>query len=79
MVRSRYARGAVEVRLWCGRGMPVVRSRYARGAVEVEVRFQFSFQFGVGRELFNGRYCNLYDLNPISWTASVAQLVERLP
>ena len=35
VVRSRYARGAVEVRLWCGRGTLVVRSRYARGAVEV--------------------------------------------
>ena len=35
MVRSRYARGAVEVRSWCGRGTLVVRSRYARGAVEV--------------------------------------------
>ena len=34
MVRSRYARGTVEVRLWCGRGTLVVRSRYARGAVE---------------------------------------------
>ena len=44
-MRSRYARGAVEVRSWCGRGTLgvrswcgrgtlVVRSRYARGAVE---------------------------------------------
>ena len=46
MVRSRYARGTVEVRSWygpgavevlswCGGGTLVVRSRYARGAVEV--------------------------------------------
>ena len=35
VVPSRYARGVVEVRLWCGRGTLVVRSRYARGAVEV--------------------------------------------
>ena len=46
MVRSRYARGtievrswygpgAVEVRSWCGRGTLVVRSRYGLGAVEV--------------------------------------------
>ena len=41
MVRSRYARGAVEVRgaieisLWCGGGMLMVQSRYTLGAVEV--------------------------------------------
>ena len=35
LVRSRYARGAVEVRSWYGRGTLVERSRYARGAVEV--------------------------------------------
>ena len=35
MVRSRYARGAVEVHSWCGRGTLVVRSRYALGMVEV--------------------------------------------
>ena len=35
MVRSRYARGAVEVRSQCGQGSVVVRSSYARGAVEV--------------------------------------------
>ena len=34
MVRSRYARGAVEVRSWYGPGVVKVRSRYARGAVE---------------------------------------------
>ena len=33
MVRSRYARGAVKVRSWCGQGTFV--SRYVRGAVEV--------------------------------------------
>ena len=39
MVQSRYARGAVEVLSWCGRGTLVVRSsRYARGAVEVRSR-----------------------------------------
>ena len=42
MVLSRYARGAVEVRSWCGRGKLagtlVVLSRYARGTVEVPVR-----------------------------------------
>ena len=35
MVRSRYARGAVQVRSWCGRGAVEV---YARGAVEVYAR-----------------------------------------
>ena len=34
-MRSRYARGAVEVRSRCGQGTLLVRSRYARGAVEV--------------------------------------------
>ena len=34
-MRSRYARGAVEVRSGCGRGTLGVQSRYARGAVEV--------------------------------------------
>ena len=34
-VRSRYARGAVEVRSCCSRGALVVQSRCARGAVEV--------------------------------------------
>ena len=33
--RGAVARGAVEVRSWCGRVTLVVRSRYARGAVEV--------------------------------------------
>ena len=42
MVRSRYARGAVEVRSWCGRGTLVVRSRYTRGAIEV--RFWYAHQ-----------------------------------
>ena len=37
--RSRYARGAVEVRSRCGRGTLEVRSRYARGAVEVRSRY----------------------------------------
>ena len=37
MVRSRYARGAVEVRSWCGRGMLVVRLRYARGTCRLVV------------------------------------------
>ena len=37
LVRLRYARGAVEVCSWCGRGTLVVRSRYARGAVEVRL------------------------------------------
>ena len=37
-MRSRYARGAVEVRSRCGRGTLEVRSRYARGAVEVRSR-----------------------------------------
>ena len=27
MVRSRYARGAVKVRMWCGQGTLVVQSR----------------------------------------------------
>ena len=35
VVPSRYARGAVEVRSWCGRGTLVVRLRYGLGAVEV--------------------------------------------
>ena len=34
MVRSRYGSGAVEVRLWYGRGLEV-RSWYGLGAVEV--------------------------------------------
>ena len=35
-VRSRYGRGTVEVRSWCGRG---VRSRYGHGMVEVRSGF----------------------------------------
>ena len=35
MVWSWYARGAVEVRSWCGPCTLEVRSRYARGVVEV--------------------------------------------
>ena len=38
-MRSRYARGAVEVRSWCGRGTLVVRSRYGLGAVLVRSRY----------------------------------------
>ena len=34
VVRSRYPRGAVQVRSWYSRGMLVVRSRFPRGAVE---------------------------------------------
>ena len=49
MVRSRYARGAVEVRLWCGRGTLVVRSRYARGAVERS-------RYALGTVLVRSRY-----------------------
>ena len=33
LVRSRYARGAVEVRLWCGRGAVEVRSWCGRAVV----------------------------------------------
>ena len=60
LVRSRYTRGAVEVRSWCGRGaveVPswcgrgtlVVRSRYARGAVERS-------RYAVGTVLVRSRY-----------------------
>ena len=53
-MRSRYARGAVEVRSWCGRSTLVVRSKYARGVVEVRswssqstlVRFRYAHRCG---------------------------------
>ena len=73
VMRSRYARGAVEVRLWCSRGTVEV---YARGAVEVRswcgrgtlVRFLYAHRCRSGAALhFNflsgGIYCKVGPVN----------------